>query len=153
MGGDYAVPAHPDGSSGGSTYTPFYVRLTPLNDEPLTFDPAVRIVAGSLYDDFAGMRDFCDAYYGGMTPLYEIKHHTVTYSRIGGLPNWFDGNSFHHILVFDTATGEHCIIEMCEWKGVSRPRILTDKNGSWKWLTHIKGKKLNSFNEIDKLIP
>jgi prepilin-type N-terminal cleavage/methylation domain-containing protein len=105
-----------------------------LTPEPITYPTGVRILAG-LFDHNGGYHFGWQNNWGQYQANGdgEIKRHTVTFSRTGAMPGWYNGlNSWWDIIVFDEQTGEHVVISVGEWLMSSKPRILPFQlTGMW----------------------
>jgi type II secretory pathway pseudopilin PulG len=138
-------------ASGGSNDNTTGIYCSPYNnqgdwypymakDQKLALDPVVlpdgiRVLAGLFVRTSGSNPPIIDYAWGGavddggngykMSPDGEIKRHTITFSRSGAAPGWFDGlNSFQTMLVFDEATGEHALMSITESVLTSKPRVL-----------------------------
>jgi prepilin-type N-terminal cleavage/methylation domain-containing protein len=140
-----SVPHNPMGPNmAGQSWFPYYSIVTTLSDQNFSFPEGVRIISGA----FSGMTASKNFKFTNYTRsnVGEIKRHNSVYTRNGAVPTYSDMYCYRSVLVYDTASGEHVVIEIGEWKSVSRPRIMNEK------LTHVNGVPIADHRDIDKLI-
>jgi len=152
-----ATPYDPaTGSPGwgnGADWFPYYAKDQLLTPQPITFPEGVRIMAGkievhdwSLADPYFKKLDFGPSWSYVNNPIGEIKRHNSVYTKNGSCPTYDQYHCYLTVLVWDTTTGEHLIVEVGEHKSSSRPRILTKK------LTHVNGTALTDYRQINTLL-
>lgn len=143
-------------NSGGFGGVPFDTKEKPLTPNPISFESGTRVLAG-FFTSNGGPRVFKNSNYWN-APRGEIKRHTITYTGAGTSVSYSDAYSYRDLLVFDTSTGEHMVIEAAEWKAATRPRILMGTSGPL-YLSHV-GKRLSGntvfaiskFNQVNQWI-
>ncbi|MCW8133827.1 MAG: prepilin-type N-terminal cleavage/methylation domain-containing protein [Planctomycetota bacterium] len=98
-----------------------------LTGTPLTFSSGVRavscVIKKSGNDVHLGFPKYKnDGAWEG--PIGEIKRHTVAYDKRGGAAGWDYNWNYPYILVFDTTTGEHRVIQVGVTQAASRARVM-----------------------------
>jgi type II secretory pathway pseudopilin PulG len=102
---------------------PFFSKIRLLSND-LTFPQGTRIIAGNFTSSTRHFHAKPDGNSFKPDSVGEIKRHESVYSSNGSVPTHTDLYVFRYVMIFDEASNEHVVIEVGEWKSVSRPRIV-----------------------------
>ncbi len=145
---DYGRPYDPDDPAGAPPdWYPFYFKDLPLSPHPLSFPEGTRIVSGIYSTNTSGsIRRFFHADYR-KSALGELKRHYALFNRNGNAASTSSGWGNHlGVLVFDSVTGEHLVLQLGRWYSSARPRILLTR------LTHLGSTPLAEFRALGNLV-
>lgn len=145
---DFGRPYDPDDPAGSPPdWYPFYFKDLPLQPQPLSFPDGVRVLSGIYCTNTSGStRRFFFAHYR-KSALGELKRHQVVFNRNGAAAGDTSGMGNHlGLLVFDTVTGEHLVIQLGRWYHSARPRVLP------ALLTQLGGTVLTDFRVLGELV-
>ncbi len=131
-GGTAGVPYMPDIPASNhygaaNAWYPYRFKDVPMTPEALTIPDGVRVVVGSF--DHTKL----DFNYGGpgwtcykKDAMGEILRHQSIFDQTGCKPLWNGYGGFDHVLIFETSTGHHCVIQMTgSWyTGYFRPKVI-----------------------------
>ena len=145
---DYGRPFYPEDPSGvPPDWYPFYFKDLPLSPQPVSFPDGTRILTGTYSTNTSGsVRQFFSAHYQ-KSALGELKRHYALFNRNGSAASHTSGVNNHiGVLVFDTVTGEHLLIQLGRWYSSARPRIL------FTALTHLGATPLTDYRDLGALL-
>ncbi|HYF50884.1 MAG TPA: prepilin-type N-terminal cleavage/methylation domain-containing protein, partial [Planctomycetota bacterium] len=110
----FSTPNNPAGPTmAWQSWFPYYDKNRLLSESPYTIADGVRILSGD-FDTQTG--DFAFGGFWAGNNVGEIKRHNSVYTRGGQIPTYSNMYCYRWVLVYDTASGDHLVIEVGDWK-------------------------------------
>ena len=138
-----STPNNPAGPSmAWQSWFPYYDKDRLLSEGAYTISDGVRVLSGDFNSKTGNFAhgEFVKS------PIGEIKRHNNVYTRNGATPTYGNMYCYRFVLVYDTASGDHAVIEVGDWKSSCRPRILPQK------VKFIAGVQVKDYRDIDKML-